>query len=168
MALVIHLKKDAQVIINGAVLENVSGRTVSLAVKNDAAILRGDDVLRPDAACTPATRVYYALQCAYLFPERRGQHLELCSDLLHSYTQAAPSARLLGDAVRTAMLSGNLYDALKRARALILHETKVLSHVQERLAEELQRAAEPGQPARHGGVGADAGGAADEVRPGVG
>ena len=73
MALVVHLKKGAQIIVNGAVLENVTGRAISLALKNDATILRGDDILSPDAAVTPASRVYYALQCAYLFKERRAR-----------------------------------------------------------------------------------------------
>ena len=34
MALVIHLKKDQQIVLNGAVIENTSGRSISLSVKN--------------------------------------------------------------------------------------------------------------------------------------
>jgi flagellar protein FlbT len=165
MALVIHLKAGAQVIVNGAVLENVSGRTVSLAVQNDAAILRGNDILPPDAARTPASRIYYALQCAYLFPERRHEHMAACSDLLCSYLDAAPSAGPIGAEVLDAIKAGDLYDALKRASALIVHEGKVLSHAQERLVEELQYTAPAGQPAGDGGVGADAGSPAHEGGP---
>jgi flagellar protein FlbT len=141
MALVIHLKKGAQVIINGAVLENVGGRTLSLAIKNDAAILRGDDILAPDAAATPASRIYYMLQCAYLFAERRDEHLSAFSELLTSYVHAAPSSEPIAAGVRAAVDAGNIYDALKQARALIQHEGKVLNYVQERLIEELQHGA---------------------------
>jgi flagellar protein FlbT len=141
MALVIHLKKGAQVIINGAVLENVGGRTLSLAIKNDAAILRGDDILAPDAAATPASRIYYMLQCAYLFAERRDEHLSAFSELLTSYVHAAPSSESIAAGVRAAVDAGNIYDALKQARALIQHEGKVLNYVQERLIEELQHGA---------------------------
>lgn len=141
MALVIHLKKGAQVIINGAVLKNVSGRALSLAIKNDAAILRGDDILAPDAAATPASRIYYMLQCAYLFAERREEHLSAFSELLTSYVHAAASAEPIAGNVRAAMEAGNLYEALKQARALIQHEGKVLNYVQEQLREELRHGA---------------------------
>ena len=70
VALVIHLKKDQQIVLNGAVIENTSGRSISLSVKNEAAILRSSDILAPEDAATPASRAYYALQCVYLFPER--------------------------------------------------------------------------------------------------
>jgi flagellar protein FlbT len=93
MALVIQIKKEQRIIINGAVLENVSGRTVAIAVKNEAAILRSEDVLTADAAVTPARRVYFALQCAYLFPDRKDEHLRDFEQFLVSYLEAAPSAR---------------------------------------------------------------------------
>ena len=137
MALVIHLKKSAQVIINGAVLENASGRSISLAIRNDAAILRGDDIIAPDAANTPASRTYYTLQCAYLFVDRRSDYLAQFTDLLDSYLQAAPSAAAIGLGILASIQAGNLYEALKRAQELIRHEGKVLSYVQERLVEEL-------------------------------
>lgn len=138
MALIIHLKKDSQVIVNGAVLENVSGRTISLAVRNDASILRAGDIVAPDAANTPANRIYYALQCAYVFVERRSEHLASFAQLLDGYLEAAPSAAPIGLDILAAIEAGNLYEALKRARALIRHEGKVLTYVQERLVEELR------------------------------
>ena len=126
MALVIHLKKDARVIINGAVLENASGRTISFLVKNEAAILRHNDVLLPEEASTPAARVYFALQCAYLFPKDRASHLAQFQELLASYLGAAPSARPLGASLRAAAAGDNLYEALKQARKLLQHEGTIL------------------------------------------
>jgi flagellar biosynthesis repressor protein FlbT len=136
MALVIHMKKEQRIIINGAVLENVSGRTVSIAVKNEAAILRSEDVLTADAALTPASRVYFALQCAYLFPERKRDHLGDFEQLLASYLEAAPSAREIAARVLAAIEAGNYYGALKQARCLIEHEGEILSRAQALFAEE--------------------------------
>lgn len=127
MALVIHMKKDQRMIINGAVLENVSGRTVAIAVKNEASILRSEDVLTADAAETPARRVYFALQCAYLFPESQDEHLRDFWELLASYLQAAPSAGEIADGMIGAVGAGNFYGALKLARSLIEHETELLA-----------------------------------------
>ena len=129
MALVIHLRKDGRVVINGAVLENVSGRAISLAVKNEASILRDDDVLLPEDAVTPATRVYFTLQCAYMFPESRARHMAQFEDLLASYVQAAPSAAPLAVAVRTAVEVGKLYEALKKARELFRHERDIFARL---------------------------------------
>lgn len=129
MALVIHMKKEQRIIINGAVLENVSGRTVSIAVKNEAAILRSEDVLTADDAVTPARRIYFALQCAYLFPESKHGHLRDFQQLLASYLQAAPSAGEIGAGIFGAAEAGSFYWALKQARRLIEHESEILARV---------------------------------------
>lgn len=125
MALIIHLRKDGRVIINGAVLENVSGRAVSIAVKNEASILRDHDVLQPEEAVTPASRIYFALQCAYVFPETRAQHMDQFSQLLDAYLEAAPSAAPLAAAVRRAVEADRLYEALKKVRELFPHERDI-------------------------------------------
>jgi flagellar protein FlbT len=142
MALVIQIKKEQRIIINGAVLENVSGRTVSIAVKNEAAVLRSEDVLTVDAAVTPARRVYFALQCAYLFPESKRDHLRDFEQLLASYLQAAPSAGEIGERVLAAIERGSFYGALKQARRLIEHEGELLGRARARL-EQAQAAATP-------------------------
>ena len=136
MALVIQIKKEQRIIINGAVLENVSGRTVAIAVKNEAAILRSEDVLTADGAITPARRVYFALQCAYLFPDRKDEHLRDFEQFLVSYLEAAPSAREIARRVLAAVGAGNFYGALKQARRLIEHEGELLERAQARLEEE--------------------------------
>lgn len=159
LALVVHLKKDQQVVINGAVIENTSGRSVSLKVRNEAAILRADDILAPDAAATPATRVYYALQCLYLFPDRSEHYLENFHTLIESYGRAAPSARAIVDEIVAAVRTTKFYAALKLAQRLIDHEGKVLAHAEQQLSQQLRRPAGAGQSAGDGGVGAD------EARP---
>ncbi len=162
MALVVHLKKDQQVVINGAVIENTSGRTVTLKVKNEAAILRASDVLAPEAAATPATRVYYALQCLYLFPDRSDRYLQIFHELIESYGRAAPSARAIVAEIVDAVRAMKYYAALKQAQRLIDHEGKVLAHAEQQLSQELRRPAGAGEPAGDGSMGADQAGPADE------
>lgn len=127
MALVIHLRKDGRVIINGAVIENVTGRAISIAVKNEALILRDNDVLQPEDATTPARRVYFALQCAYVFPESQTRHMQQVNALLEAYLEAAPSAAPLAASVRRSIEAGRLYEALKTARELLAHERSILA-----------------------------------------
>lgn len=138
MALVIHLKRSGQIIINGAVLENMSGRSISFCVKNDATILRDRDILKPEEATTPATRVYFALQCMYLFSNRRNEHEAQFEELLAGFLVAVPSAEPIAADVRAALAAGNDYAALKCAQSLIRHEGKILRHVHDRLVESLQ------------------------------
>lgn len=163
MPLVVHLRKGQQVIVNGAVLENANDRNISIILKNEVAVLRSDDIIPPSAAVTPASRAYYALQCAYLFPDKATEHLAEFHELVALYEDAAPSAREITAGVRAAADAGKLYIALKAAQSLIEHERKVLSHVETRLAEKLHDTA-AGKPAKYRGVGACPSSAPDEGR----
>lgn len=127
MALLVHMKKEGTLLVNGAVLENASGRTVSLLLRNEAIVLRGEEVLPSADAGTPATRVYHALQCAYLFPDERGRLEALATELLRSYAQAAPSARPIAEELLASLEAGRLYAALKAGKALIQHEASVFA-----------------------------------------
>jgi flagellar protein FlbT len=167
LALVVHLKKDQQIVINGAVLENTSGRTIALKVKNEAAILRASDVLAPEAAATPATRAYYALQCVYLFPARSDHYLEIFHSLVESYARAAPSARPIVAEVVAAVRATRYYAALKLAQRLIEHEGKVLAHAEQQLSQELCRPTGARQSEGDGSMGADQAGPAHEGQPGA-
>lgn len=129
MALLIHIKKGKKAIINGAVIENASGRTMSFLLKNEAEVLRCDDVLDPADADTPAGRVYYALQCLYLFSERRDRYLPIFSESIEIYRRAAPSASDLVDGILAYVRAGRFYEALKLTRELIAHQGLVISAI---------------------------------------
>ena len=140
MPLKIQIKGGQRIIINGAVLENISQRTVSLFVKNEASILREDDILTAEQASTPAGRLYYALQCLYLFPQASDRYLPVFKELSSSYLEAAPSAEAIIKAMHNLVDKNQHYAALKKAQELILHEGKVLSDAQERLSQKLRDA----------------------------
>jgi flagellar biosynthesis repressor protein FlbT len=135
MPLAIHIRRGKKIIINGAVLENASERPIKFLLKNRAEILRCDDVLAPDQAVTPAGRIYYALQCVYLFPHSKSRHLSLFFDLVEGYRTAAPSVNDVVERLLALVHSGQFYDALKLARELIVHERECLRRLDRHLME---------------------------------
>ena len=84
MPLIIDLKPGEKLIINGAVVENIGANT-KLRVLNDCALMRQKEILSDEDAVTPASRVYYALQCAYIFPEHKDQYLQAFNECLLGY-----------------------------------------------------------------------------------
>lgn len=128
MPLKLSVSRGEKLIINGAVVRN-DGDQANLVFENQAHILRQKDILTPDTAVTPAARVYMALQCAYLFPERRAKHLADFDNLLGQFTVAAPSAEKLAAELRAKADAGELYLGLKACRKLIDHEAELLVHV---------------------------------------
>lgn len=162
MPLKLQIKKGQQVIINGAVVENTTQRTISLLVKNEAAILRDRDILTAEDAATPASRIYFSLQCMYLFPSERERFLPLFNDHADSYERAAPSARDIIAAMRGLVAAEQFYGALKKAQELIAHEGKVLAHVQQQISQQVLERSDGGQPGGDGSLGVDAGGPSHE------
>ncbi len=98
MPLALDLKHGDKIIVNGAVIEN-SGHNTQILVHNDAAILRGKEIMIESSASTPASRAYFALQCAYIFPNARQNYLAAFDELLVDYVKAAPAR------ARSAMIS---------------------------------------------------------------
>ena len=128
MPLKLTLGRGERLIVNGAVIRN-DGEGASLLFENQAHILRQKDILSQAEASTPASRVYMALQCAYLFPERREQHLRDYKQLLEDYVAAAPSSKEIAEEIGTKVETGHLYDGLKACRHLLAHEHEVFAHV---------------------------------------
>src|SRR5262245_31931302 len=121
MPLTLRLEPRKKIIINGAVIENM-GTATSIAVHNNANILKGKDVLTEADANTPARRVYYAVQCAYLFDQGRDEYVGLFNRLADEYLAAAPSAAPIIAEVRGDIADTRYYAALKTCRKLIEHE----------------------------------------------
>ncbi len=130
MPLIIELKPNEKLIINGAVIENI-GPNTKLRVLNDCSLMRQKEILSDTDAVTPAARVYYALQCSYIFPEHKDQYLEAFNQCLWEYLEACPSAREIGVKIATALSNGQVYKALKAAKSLLDHERGILEHMQD-------------------------------------
>lgn len=122
----IRLRDGEKMVINGAVLRAVG--TTTLWLENDAAILRGREVMRPEEADTPARRLYFACMMAYLDPERRREHqdaiVRLLGDLLGALE--TPAAKAACAALAHDAACGHYYRALTHCRTLVDHEAALL------------------------------------------
>lgn len=134
MPLKLEMKMGDRIIINGAVLE-VATPHAKLVVHNQASILRGKEIISEEHATTPATRVYFALQSAYLFPEHADKYMEDLYEYLDQYLVACPSAADIVEDIRNFLDDGQLYKALKHAQKLIIHQQGVLQEFEEQLVQ---------------------------------
>jgi flagellar protein FlbT len=137
MPLKINLKKNQKIIINGAVVENNNPRAISFTLLNSTAILRDTEILTAEEADTPASRIYYALQCMYILPESEIEHKKNFEAFLSDFEHAAPSSSDIIAEIREEVENGKLYKALRKVRKLIEHEGKVLNHGQNSTDDEL-------------------------------
>ena len=126
MPLTINLKPGEKLIVNGVVLQN-SHHTAKLLVHNEASLLREKDIITEEAADTPARRVYFAVQCQYLFPDKREFYLPLIHRFLREFGDAAPSALPIVQKIEQEVAAGQLYHALKTAKQLIAKEQEILN-----------------------------------------
>lgn len=129
MTLRISLRNDEPLIVNGAVLRAV-GRT-DLVLENDATILRGRDVMKPQDANTPARRLYFACMMAYIDPANREQHQVALLEKLEALLTAlrSPEAKAVCVAFAEKVAVGDFYHALTECRWLIDYETEALARL---------------------------------------
>ena len=134
MPLLIDFKSGDKLIINGSVLENIGGNT-KILVHNNSAILREKEVLSQEDAQTPASRVYFELQSAYILldPTEREESLERFELRLNEFIAACPNALDIALKVRDHVHNGRTYKGLKEAQNLIKYESNVLAQFSDQL-----------------------------------
>jgi len=125
----LDFKAGDKLVINGAVMENI-GSNARFLIHNESAILREKEVLSEADTATPAARVYFALQCAYIFPHEKEKYIEIFRDLLGDYLTACPSAAPIGDEIEGHISDGKLYKGLKSTHKLIDHERNLLESIE--------------------------------------
>jgi flagellar protein FlbT len=125
MPLAINLKSKERLIVNGVVLEN-SGTAAKLLIHNNAAVLRERDIITEADANTPARRIYFAIQCRYLFPGKDAAASPLLYQLLQELETSAPSTARLTREIRANLEQGALYHALRSAKQLIAREQAIV------------------------------------------
>jgi flagellar biosynthesis repressor protein FlbT len=155
MPLTINLKPKERLIVNGVVIEN-SNAPAKILIHNTAALLREKDILTEEQANTPARRIYFTVQCEYLFPGKESLFLPIIYEFLRQFAEAAPSASDLVREIGELVGAGEWYRALKSARQLIAREQEILNDF---AAEPVPEGARAGERRAHGGVGAHRGGA---------
>ncbi|MBH0111912.1 flagellar biosynthesis repressor FlbT [Novosphingobium sp. YJ-S2-02] len=129
MTLRISLRNNEQVIVNGAVLRS-QGRT-DLIVENNAMILRGRDVMKPEDADTPAKQLYFATMMAYIDQDELVEHRKAVLARLEQLLGALENPEAKSVCIRFAQHvgSGQFYAALVDCRWLIGYEAEALDRL---------------------------------------
>ncbi|MDQ1080052.1 flagellar biosynthesis repressor FlbT [Pseudoroseomonas cervicalis] len=126
--LVLELRQGDLLVVNGAPLRFRNRTRIELTSR--ARFLFGKQIMTPDAATTPARRIYFALQTAYIGnEEERERGLELARDLIAEFQQATTSnlARGLLESALAQAEQDECYQALKLVRRVMQHEDAVLA-----------------------------------------
>jgi flagellar protein FlbT len=126
MGLKVELKPGERLILGDCLVTNGSQRT-RLLIEGQVPILREKDIMVPAKADTAAKRVYLAVQLMYTARDPRDHH-DAYFSLMRDLVQAAPSAWPHMVAISNHILAGEMYKALKSAKALIAYEKELLDH----------------------------------------
>jgi flagellar protein FlbT len=125
--LVLELRQGDLMVVNGAPIRFRNRTRIELTAK--ARFLFGKQIMTPEQAASPARRIYFALQTAYIGDdEERERGLELSRQLIEEFQTATTSgiARELLDRALAAAEADECYQALKLVRRVIRHEDAVL------------------------------------------
>jgi len=126
MGLKVELKPGERFILGDCLVTNGNQRT-RLLIEGSAPILREKDIMTAEQANTPAKRIYLAVQLMYTARDP-SEHHETYFILMRELVQAAPSAWPHIVAVSNHILAGEMYKALKSAKALIAYEKELVDH----------------------------------------
>ena len=125
--LVLELRQGDMMIVNGAPIRFRNRARIELTAR--ARFLFGKQLMTPDMADTPARRIYFALQTAYIGDhDERKVGLELARQLIAEFREATTSdmAREMLDRALKSAEADQCYQALKLARRVMRHEEVVL------------------------------------------
>ena len=125
--LVLELRQGETMIVNGAPIRFRTKSRIELTAK--ARFLFGKQIMPPDQADSPARRIYFALQSAYIgSEEERIQGLAGARALIEAFKAATTSAlaREILDRALAHAEADDCYQALKLTRRIIRHEDVVL------------------------------------------
>jgi flagellar protein FlbT len=129
--LVLKLGPKERVLVNGAVIENGDRRSRLSILTPNANILRLRDAIRPDEVNTPVRRVCYIAQLVLSgdadLDQGRFQMLRGIEQLSQALTD--PDSRLQLTEATEAVTAGDFYRAMKRLRALLPREERLLAAV---------------------------------------
>ncbi len=125
--LVLEMRAGDLMVVNGASIRFRNRTRVELVAK--ARFLFGKQVMAPEGANTPARRIYFALQCAYVGPEEeREAAMANAHRLVAEFQEATTSnmARQLLDRALALAEGDEWYQALRLVRHVMRHEATVL------------------------------------------
>jgi flagellar biosynthesis repressor protein FlbT len=124
--LVLELRQGEVIIVNGAPIRFRTRSRIELTAK--ARFLFGKQIMPPDQVNSPARRIYFALQSAYIGSEtEREGGLGSARHFIAEFQLATTSdlVRLILDQALVAAEEDDCYQALKLVRRIIQHEDAV-------------------------------------------
>jgi len=125
--LVLELHAGEAMIVNGASLRFRTRTRIELTTH--ARFLFGKQIMAPEQADSPARRIYFALQLAYIGTDAERLHgMALARERLAEFRAVTTStlAREILDRVLSLVEGDECYAALKLTRRIIRHEDAVL------------------------------------------
>ena len=125
--LVLELRQGDLMIVNGAPIRFRTKSRIELTAK--VRFLFGKQIMPPDQADSPARRIYFALQSAYIGDTAaREQALISARSLIEEFKAATTSrmARQILDEALALSEADDCYRALKLVRRIIRHEDVVM------------------------------------------
>jgi flagellar protein FlbT len=130
--LVLEMRPNNCMIVNGAPIRFRTKTRIELTAH--ARFLFGKQIMEPDQANTPARRIYFAIQSAYIGnDEEQARGLRTARRLADEFKQATTSklAREILDQALAAVEAGDHYKAIKLVRQVIRHEDAVLGRARQ-------------------------------------
>lgn len=128
--LVLELRAGEMMIVNGAPIRFRTKTRLELTAR--ARFLFGKQIMAPTEADSPARRIYFALQTAYIGTDgERESGLAAARALIDEF-QRATTSPLVADILRRALAAAeadDCYQALKLTRRIIRHEDVILGRV---------------------------------------
>ena len=125
--LVLELRQGEMMLVNGAPIRFRTKSRIELTAH--VRFLFGKQIMAPEDANTPARRIYFALQSAYVGDEaERARGIVAARDLVQQFKGATTSV-LAGEILDRALNlaeADDCYQALKLARRIIRHEDAVV------------------------------------------
>ena len=127
MGLRIELKPFERIVIGESLITNSETR-ISFLIEGKEPILREKDILMPEKANTPVSRIYVCVQMMYL-EKSRAKYQDLYFELIRDLLGAVPRFRKKIELISKLILEDSYYKALKELRKLRLQEEELLQHV---------------------------------------
>lgn len=118
----LHLKAKERVFINGAVLR--VDRKVSIEMLNDVDFLLEQHVMQEEQATTALRKLYYVIQSMLMEPQTAPFAHQLYQQSHALIMSTSRDVEVLDGLVEVRRLIDNrrVYEAMKRLRALFVHE----------------------------------------------
>jgi flagellar protein FlbT len=123
----IELKPHERIVIGESVITNSDTR-ISFVIEGNAPILREKDILMPEKANTPVSRIYVCVQMMYL-EKSLGKYQDLYFELIRDLLAAVPRFRDKIELISKLILAESYYKALRELRKLRVQEEELLRHV---------------------------------------